>query len=134
MSWSYSGNPSSSDLDALRFLIGDTDENAPIMQDEELQYLITEYGSNENVLRYHVFITVATIFARDIKRSLGPQMEDPTTRLKFFQEQAKYYEGLLASSGISLPKYAYPKIFRKGMQNNPPWPRRIGKRGGGNLV
>jgi len=131
MSWSYSGDPSTSPIDALRFLISDTDESSPIMQDEELQFLITEYGTNENVLRYHVFMTIATIFARDIKRSLGPQMEDPTSRLKFFQEQAKYYEGLLASTGISLPKYAYPKVFRKGMQNNPPWPRR---KGGGNLV
>lgn len=131
MSWSYSGDPSTSPIDALRFLISDTDESNPIMQDEELQFLIAEYGTNENVLRYHVFMTVATIFARDIKRSLGPQMEDPTSRLKFFQEQAKYYEGLLASTGISLPKYAYPKVFRKGMQNNPPWPRR---KGGGNLV
>ena len=131
MSWSYSGDPKNSPIDALRFLIGDTDISTQIMQNEELQYLIDEYGTNENVLRYHVFMTTATIFARDIKRSLGPQMEDPTTRLKFFQEQAKYYEGLLASTGISLPKYVYPKVFRKGMQNNPPWPHR---KGGSNLV
>lgn len=129
MSWSYSGNPKESPIDEVRFLVGDTNKNEPILQDEEIQYLIDEYGANANVLRYYVFTHVATIFARDTKRTLGPQSEDPTKRLEYFQQQAKHYEGLLASAGISLPKYAYPKVFRKGMQNNPPWPLRVGKRG-----
>lgn len=129
MSWSYSGNPKESPIDEVRFLVGDTNKNEPILQDEEIQYLIDEYGANANVLRYYVFTHAATIFARDIKRTLGPQSEDPTKRLEYFQQQAKHYEGLLASAGISLPKYVYPKVFRKGMQNNPPWPIRAGKRG-----
>ncbi len=129
MSWSYSGNPKDSPIDEVRFLVGDTNKNEPILQDEEIQYLIDEYGANTNVLRYYVCPHGATIFARDIQRTLGPQSEDPTTRLEYFQQQAKHYEGLLASAGISLPKYAYPKVFRKGMQNNPPWPLRAGKRG-----
>lgn len=129
MSWSYSGDPGSSPLDELRFLVGDTNENEPIMQDEELKYLIDQYGSNPNVLKYYVFMHVATIFARDIKRSLGPQSEDPTKRLEYFQKQADFYKQLLTSAGISLPSYAYPKTFRKGMQSNPPWPKPRGKRG-----
>ena len=40
MSFSYSGDPSASLLDAARFLIGDTNPDAPIMQDEEIQYVI----------------------------------------------------------------------------------------------
>ena len=101
MSWSYSGNPKDSPIDEVRFLVGDTNKNEPILQDEEIQYLIDEYGANTNVLRYYVFTHVATIFARDIKRTLGPQSEDPTKRLEYFQQQAKHYEGLLASSGLS---------------------------------
>lgn len=122
MAWTYSGNPASSARDALRFLIGDTNSAEPIMQDEELDYLITEYGSNDNVLKYEVFNRTATIFARDIKRSLGPQSEDPTERLKYFRDQAAWYKARISKAGISLPKYAYPKVFRKGMQNNPPYP------------
>ena len=34
MSWSYSGNPAASKLDECRFLLGDVNEAAPIMQDE----------------------------------------------------------------------------------------------------
>ena len=40
MSWTYSGNPANSQVDECRFLLGDTNESAPIMQDEEIQYII----------------------------------------------------------------------------------------------
>lgn len=36
--WSYSGNPSSSSLDAIRFYLQDTDTNDPLMQNEEIEY------------------------------------------------------------------------------------------------
>ena len=121
MSWTYSGNPADSKLDEYRFLIGDTNEDEPIMQDEEIQYIIDTYGSNENQVKYQLFNRVATLFARDIKRTLGPQSEDPTERLNFYKQQAKAYKAKIAAAGLSLPKYAYPKVFRKGMQNNPPW-------------
>lgn len=120
MSWTYSGDPSTSQLDEIRFIIGDTNVNAPIMQNEEIEYLIAEYGAARNTLLYQVFSRTATLFARDIKRSLGPQAEDPTARLTFFKEQADFYKSKLNSAGLSLPSYAYPKVFGKGMQNNPP--------------
>lgn len=122
MSFTYSGDPSASDLDAARFLIGDTDKAMPIMQDEEIQYIIDTYGARENTMKYQLFNRVATLFARDIKRSLGPQSEDPSDRLNYFREQAEYYKNLVAVGGVSAPSYAYPKIFRKGMLSNPPWP------------
>lgn len=131
MSWSYSGDPSKSKLDECRFIIGDTNESSPIMQDEEILYIISQNEMNENKLRYELFKHAATIFARDIKRSLGPQMEDPTERLKFFREQAETYKVKIANSGLSLPKHAYPKVFGKGMQSNPPW---RSKRGGSPYV
>lgn len=40
MSWSYSGDPSDSDLDATRFYLGDTDVNDQQLQDEEIQFFI----------------------------------------------------------------------------------------------
>lgn len=128
MSWNYSGNPTSSRLDECRFLLGDTNADMPIMQDEEIQYIITQAGANENKLRYELFKQAATIFARDIKRSLGPQSEDPTSRLAFFKEQTDLYKSRLTSAGLSLPKHSYPKVFSKGMQNNPPWPHKNGGR------
>lgn len=40
MTWTYSGDPSASALDELRFLIGDTDEDNQRITDEELTYLL----------------------------------------------------------------------------------------------
>ena len=130
MSFSYSGDPSASALDEARFLLGDTNEDAPIMQDEEIQYIINSYPANSNTLKYQLFNRAATLFARDIRRSLGPQTEDPTSRLEFYKEQAEYYKKLVAIGGVSLPRLAYPKTFRKGMLSNPPWP----SPGGGKYV
>ena len=124
MSFTYNGDPSESEVAAARFLIGDTDNENPIMQDEEIQYLLDEYGAGtmNDTVRYQLFNRAATLFARDIKRSLGPQSEDPTSRLNFFQKQAEYYRNILATGGVSVPKLSYPKIFRKGMMSNPRWP------------
>ncbi len=124
MSFTYSGDPSKNELDAARFLIGDTNEKAPIMQDEEIKYIMNTYGAGKltNNVCYQLFNRAATLFARDIKRSLGPQTEDPTSRLNFFKEQADYYKQLVAAGGVSSAACAYPKIFRKGMMSNPRWP------------
>lgn len=119
MSWTYTGDPTASKTDECRFLIGDTNKNAPIMQDEEIQFLIDTANGNDSRLKYLLFSQAATYFSRDIKRSLGPQSEDPTSRLNYFKEQAEYYKKLCGASGISLPKYEYPKVFHKGMHNNP---------------
>lgn len=122
MSFSYSGDPSKSPIDAARFLLGDTDKSAPIMQDEEIQYLIDTYGEDTNKFKYELFNRAATRFARDIKRSLGPQSEDPSGRLEYFKNQAEHYRTIVVAGGVSPQKYSYPKIFRKGMHSNPPWP------------
>lgn len=46
MSWSYSGDPGASRLDALRFLVGDTVESSAVFSDEELDWLLTQ---NSNI-------------------------------------------------------------------------------------
>ena len=43
MTWTYSGNPGASDLDEIRFLIQDTDEDSQLLSNEELLYLLASY-------------------------------------------------------------------------------------------
>ncbi len=45
MSFSYSGNPSASDLDRLRFEIGDTLSASPLLTDEELTFCIAQHST-----------------------------------------------------------------------------------------
>lgn len=42
MSWSYSGDPSSSDIDAVRFTIQDTNSQAQLLQDLEIAFVILQ--------------------------------------------------------------------------------------------
>jgi hypothetical protein len=42
MSFSYSGDPASSVKDAVRFEIQDTNSSAPLLQDAEIEYAITQ--------------------------------------------------------------------------------------------
>lgn len=43
MTWTYSGLPGTSELDETRFYIQDTDESFQLLQDEELNFLLTTY-------------------------------------------------------------------------------------------
>lgn len=46
MSWSYSGDPSTSPRDETRFLLGDTVETARSLSDEEITFLLTRNGND----------------------------------------------------------------------------------------
>lgn len=43
-SWEYSGDPTTSPKDEVRFLLGDVDDDEHQMSDEEIGYLLTTYG------------------------------------------------------------------------------------------
>jgi hypothetical protein len=121
MSWTYSKDPANNEIDKCRFFIGDTNQSKPLMQDEEIQFIIDTYPGENNLL-YQLFTRAAVLYARDVKRSLGDQSEDPTERIKFFERQATLYRTKMVSGGISIPNYSHEKIFHVGMQNNPPYP------------
>lgn len=119
MSFSYSGNPDFSQLDYVRFKIGDTVQTVAILQDEEINYMITVATSASHLLAM-AFRQVAThLGAKLVKRTLGPQSEDATARHKYFVQQAEYYEQFTAFSGTPpLPPYSADAVFDKGMMPN----------------
>ncbi len=45
MAWTYGADPTNSDRDAVRLLIGDTDTNDQQLQDSEIEYFLSAYGS-----------------------------------------------------------------------------------------
>lgn len=117
MAWTYSGDPSKSELDQYRFLISDTDANEPVLQDEEVSYILSQY-SNETMRLYYLYNACAQYFARRVSRKLGPQSEFTTDRLKHFEDKANYYWlKIQRSYGLSLPK-STKVIFSKGMHDN----------------
>jgi hypothetical protein len=60
MSFNYSGNPAASDRDAMRFHLGDTNPSAPLLQDEEIDYLLDLHLGEMDLL------WVASLAAEDI--------------------------------------------------------------------
>ena len=70
LKFSYSGNPSSSQKDEVRFLIGDTDADRPMLADSEILYLISKYGSAVNASIQAALALVAK-FSRMADESVG---------------------------------------------------------------
>lgn len=43
MTWNYSGRPEENEKDKVRFLVGDTCPEDPLVQDEEIEYALSEF-------------------------------------------------------------------------------------------
>lgn len=116
MTWSYSGDPSNNEKDKYRFLLGDTIEDKPILQDSEIQFVVDNYDDHDTRL-FYLFDAAANFFSRDIKRKVGPIDEDPRNRSWYYEKQARFYRRRMSVYSLSLPKSS-PTIFTKGMHDN----------------
>lgn len=94
MTWSYSGDPASGDVDAVRFEIPDTDESVELVSDEEIEYALTEESGVigaaarccEIVARK--FAQQADVATGDVKLTYSKQAENLALRAKELREQA----------------------------------------------
>jgi hypothetical protein len=72
VTFSYSGDPADSQLDAVRYLIGDTNANEPLVTDEEISFMIVQwyplYGTLEWVSA-EILDTLAARYAREANYS-----------------------------------------------------------------
>ncbi len=70
MTWTYSGDPSTSTKDQVRFLIGDTQSSDPILQDAEINWLLTE-----NATPFYAAVEaangIAAYYARKADKAVG---------------------------------------------------------------
>lgn len=118
MSFSYSGNPKQSELDALRFLTGDTSANTCLISNEELQYILDTYTGTAQRLAVAFRQGANKLAHKATKRSLGPQSEDATETFRYYSKEAARYEKLATYGNLpALPEMA-AKVFDKGMMSN----------------
>lgn len=68
MTWTYS-NPTASDKDAVRFLVGDTDTSDQLVTDEEIAFFVDEFPSSVYHAAAEVAETIAAQFAREVSHS-----------------------------------------------------------------
>ncbi len=91
MTWTYSGDPSSTNRDAVRFLVGDTDNTDQLVTDEEIAYALAQEGNAYNAAA-RMARGLASKFARHPDQSLGDLSISYSQRYKHFTELAKKLE------------------------------------------
>lgn len=102
MTWSYSGNPAASALDNVRFLIGDTDENAQQLSNEEITFLLDEknnavYGAAAEAAR-----AIAAKYARRVDKGVGDLNLSFAQLQKHYMDMYERYKRSDVKNGISL--------------------------------
>lgn len=123
MTFSYSGNPASSDLDAVRFFIGDTDSTEWLLSNEEINFLIDTYGVKSATV--HSCIAIASKYARLADENLGSDIAVKYSQISDnYRSLAKELSSLNKSnmtpptSGGAVSEDVKDAIFDKGMMEN----------------
>lgn len=122
MAWTYSGNPATSLRDQVRFLIGDTDPDDPLLQDEEIDWLLAQ--SNQNVLAAaaEACQAISARYSRqadrqvgDLRIALSQKAEAYAKRAQEFRAKLPIATGTPFAGGINKQPY-----FRLGLHNYEP--------------
>lgn len=122
MAWSYSGDPSTSTKDAVRFLIGDTDPDDPLLSDEEMQYVIQSAGSTSVYQAAHdACYHVAAMYARmATSKSVGDMSLSYSDRAKGYFDLANELLELGARRDVPTPWISPQALKRASDKNMPP--------------
>jgi len=119
MAFTYSGDPSNNLLDRIRLEIGDTDSSDPLLQDEEIQYVINEEKGFFNIAARCCEI-ISRNFAREADKTLGPLSIQASQKSQAYKELAAQLRKK-ASKNESVPPTEFSAcspIFYKGMMQN----------------
>lgn len=115
MTWSYT-DPSASDKDAVRYLVGDTDTNDQQTSDEEIAWALTEYPK----VKYAAALVCRALAAKYASCAVGVrvgdvQISNAAAVSKEYAARAKDLDpnGLTKSTAIVLPKFGGLSISEK---------------------
>jgi len=98
VAWSYSGDPSSSDRDRVRFLVGDTDALEPQIQNEEIDHLLAQGGGAE-LAAVHAAEALAAKYARRVSGSAGGISRSSSDLVEHYMTLARRLRAELAQFG-----------------------------------
>ena len=71
MAWTYSGDPSSSKKDEVRFLIGDTNTKDQLLLDAEINYLLGQHSQNSVMASARACEVLMAKFSRMADEQVG---------------------------------------------------------------
>lgn len=112
MAWTYTGDPSVSDRDRVRFLIGDIDSTDPLVNDEEVAWTLGEAGSVYQAA-HDLCTIIASRFARlATSKSVGDLSLSYADRSETYNRLADRMLALANRRDVPTP-WASPKNFQK---------------------
>lgn len=118
MTWTYSGNPSSSSRDAIRFLIGDTDTTDQLLSNEEIDYIISVQGAS-NRAASEAARAVAAKYARLMSRSIGGLSADFSAKYRQYLELANSLLTTEETHPVSPYISGYNRPAKDAIEDNP---------------
>jgi len=133
LSWSYSHDPSASDKDAVRFLVGDTNSDDKLLDDNEILYVLSVEGT---VLQAAIncLQNLIVVFSRQVdgsgkegSKALSQKVQSFRTALDSLLERQAMGPLNVFAGGISKTQKAatcadddrVPPVFTKQMFDNP---------------
>ncbi len=112
MAWTYSGDPDSSALDAIRFLCGDTDTNDQLLANEEISWINKEVTGSTTATTglydaaYRCCLLIASKFSRMADKAVGDLRVDMSQKAKSYREQAAELKELASREGLVPTPYS----------------------------
>lgn len=109
MAWTYSGDPSTSTKDSVRFLIGDTDSADQVVTDEEIDWALTVVDDSIYQAAHDLCVSLAAKFARlATSKSVGDLSLSYADRSSAFYSLADRILDLASRRDVPTP-WASPK-------------------------
>lgn len=138
--WNYSGNPASNDRDQVRFLIGDTCKEDPLVSDKEIAFAISEQTSLK-LAAAMCLRALAAVHSRMVTKKIGDisvNCSDLAKQFKARADELDPFNVATAAPLLALPVFgglsiteketldddddAVQPSFRKGMNDIPGGP------------
>jgi hypothetical protein len=98
MTWSYSGDPSASNKDEVRYLTGDTDTTDQLVTDEEINYAISSEANNI-LAAARTAQAIASKFSRKADKSVGDLNITYSQQTKAYQDLEKKLREMAVKQG-----------------------------------
>jgi len=118
MTWTYD-DPSANDRDKVRLLIGDTDQTDQLLSDEEITYLLDEWGT-VYLAAARAAKVIAAKFSRQADKSVGDLRISLSQKAQMYMSLANDLERLAMTTSV-YPSWEEPEEdarFEVGMMEN----------------
>jgi hypothetical protein len=119
--WTYNDTQlATSPLYQVRFVIGDTNAATPLLQDEEINFILSQNGNSPDTSSLVAIRRIIAILTRQVDYAIGPEKVYASQRLANYQKlMEQINEELKDVSHLALaPIVTHFPIFSIGMDDN----------------